>query len=357
MVIRIFSIFHSPVLGSPFRERHSWVRSLLQLPNHQVLDWKRILQLSQLVRWDGLVSLGKNHWRHNLPGLDGDLGHSLSCSLAVEHYNWHSKCLRVPGATVFILHNHRDLSPHIRNSHNGRWLGCCCNDLNRSRVHFKICRRFIWQRGYRYICHALDLLHVGQVGQDRDDLLVNPHQLGLLLYGVKLGRLRFPHQLDTSSCASIDGDGTILTSTLCRLQHRLLHWNNFVDANFVRWIPTGSIIWTHVGIWCLWIVSVARTRRLCSIEVVQGAIWSSLQVTRGCNFINCRWIRCHSHVVRQGFTMDRTILLAFGSFVCQKSHSNHRIRFWTSTDKLEFFLLRPSNSGLPLPSRTLFLLR
>ena len=111
----------------------------------------------------------------------------------------------------------------------------------------QIRRRFLRQRRYRHLLHALDLLLVDQERQNRPHLLVDVVFDRLLLHGLILGRIRVPHQLDSDARFRSHGLRTLLASRVRRVQHRVLHRHHSVHANLVRRIPTGSNFRTHDG--------------------------------------------------------------------------------------------------------------
>lgn len=86
-----------------------------------------------------------------------------------------------------------------------------------------------------------------QSGKNRHHSLVNNGGFGIFLHGLILGWLRFPYQFDSVACGRFNGHWPLFASHLCCIQHPILCWNNPLDANFVRWLSTGSKFRTYVG--------------------------------------------------------------------------------------------------------------
>lgn len=144
VILLIDSIFMSIVFCVEIRVCYSRIWPLLQLPNDQIFGWRRILQFPQLVRWQSLVSIGPHHWRHHLSWSDGDFGQHLPCVAIHSHPDWHPQCLRLFGPIIFQLDDYR----HVFADEGVEWLcvrsGGGCHDINRSRIHFAVCRRLLW---------------------------------------------------------------------------------------------------------------------------------------------------------------------------------------------------------------------
>lgn len=77
--------------------------------------------------------------------------------------------------------------------------------------------------------------------------MVNDVGIGLFLHGVILGRLRIPHQFDPVACDRPHADRPLFASNLRRIQHTVLRGHHSIDANFVRWLSTGSELRTYAG--------------------------------------------------------------------------------------------------------------
>lgn len=123
------SVRHSSILCSSFRKRHPWVRSVLQLPNHQVLGGRRLLQVPQLVRRPSMVSSGKNHrrWlsiintiiptffnpivirRHHISRPHDHVCSSVSFDVAAEHNHRYTQRLRISSTVLFFPHHYRHI--------------------------------------------------------------------------------------------------------------------------------------------------------------------------------------------------------------------------------------------------------
>lgn len=61
-----------------------------------------------------------------------------------------------------------------------------------------------------------------------------------IFIGVFMGWLRFSDQLDSSTCIDFNHHWKILSSHLCCIQYGVLHRDDFVNANTLRWISARS---------------------------------------------------------------------------------------------------------------------
>lgn len=112
----ISSICDASLFGFTIWECYPWVWSVFQLSHYAIFNRTRVLQFPQLVRWPCMVSAGPNYWRNHLSRLDGHISCALSHSMAAEFYGWHSKCLRIPCAILFVTHRTGHLSLDKGNS-------------------------------------------------------------------------------------------------------------------------------------------------------------------------------------------------------------------------------------------------
>jgi len=88
----------------------------------------------------------------------------------------------------------------------------------------------------------------------------------------------------------------------------------------------------------LWPVPDSRFRRLSALAHSQGSLRSALQDV-GFQCFDCGVRRGYpAHAYRESLPLDRQILLATRSILCQESHSNHRLRIGASAYILVVFL-------------------
>lgn len=68
---------------------------------------------------------------------------------------------------------------------------CSCNDRNCTWLYISISCRFLWQWRHSNLLYAIHILHVDQSCENRSDMLGYVRRIGLLLYGVFVGRICF----------------------------------------------------------------------------------------------------------------------------------------------------------------------
>lgn len=104
---------------------------------------------------------------------------------------------------------------------------------------------------------------------------------------------------------------------------------------------------------CLWTSPVGRLCRVRAFWGAKQAIRDPAQGIRPCCIRNCSWRLSSLDGFWGNCSLDWSLLLSLGYRVRQNSHSNHRLRIRTSTDRLASILLRPESFDLAFPRRYL----